>query len=136
GSCRRGRSESRPPRRPPPRRATHNRRRRDPATGNRLRCRYRRPVHRRPRQKGRAPDIAWRQAVAVFMPNIWLHIDAAGDAGRVYIERVKRALRILVALAISLGAVSAHAQRAFDQGELDAVLAPIALYPDPLVTHI
>jgi hypothetical protein len=70
------------------------------------------------------------------MPNIWLHIDAAGHAGRVYIERVKRALRILVALAISLGAVSAHAQRAFDQGELDAVLAPIALYPDPLVTHI
>ncbi len=32
--------------------------------------------------------------------------------------------------------MSAHAQRDFSQGELDAVLAPIALYPDPLVTHI
>ena len=28
------------------------------------------------------------------------------------------------------------APRGFSQGELDAVLAPIALYPDPLVTHI
>jgi len=49
---------------------------------------------------------------------------------------VKTALRLLVAIAIALGAMGAHAQRAFDQGELDAVLAPIALYPDPLVTHI
>jgi hypothetical protein len=39
-------------------------------------------------------------------------------------------------MAIALGAMSAHAQRGFSQGELDAVLAPIALYPDPLVTHI
>ena len=41
-----------------------------------------------------------------------------------------------MAAAISLGSIGAHAQRAFDQGELDAVLAPVALYPDPLLTHI
>ena len=45
-------------------------------------------------------------------------------------------LQILAAIALSLGALTAHAQRTFSQGELDAVLAPIALYPDPLVTHI
>ncbi|HZE60556.1 MAG TPA: DUF3300 domain-containing protein [Burkholderiales bacterium] len=49
---------------------------------------------------------------------------------------MKTVLRLLVAIAIGLGAVSAHAQREFSQGELDAVLAPIALYPDPLVTLI
>lgn len=49
---------------------------------------------------------------------------------------MKRAIQILLALAISLGTLAAHAQRAFDQGELDAVLAPVALYPDPLLTHI
>ena len=45
-------------------------------------------------------------------------------------------LHILAAIALSLGALTAYAQRTFSQGELDAVLAPIALYPDPLVTHI
>jgi len=49
---------------------------------------------------------------------------------------VKTALRILLGLAISLGALNAHAQREFNQAELDAVLAPIALYPDPLLTNI
>jgi hypothetical protein len=53
---------------------------------------------------------------------------------------VKTALRLLLSLAIALGAMSAIGQnaapRGFSQGELDAVLAPIALYPDPLVTHI
>ena len=70
------------------------------------------------------------------MPNISLHIDAAAREGEVYIGRVKRAVQIFLALALSLGALGAHAQRSFSQGELDAVLAPIALYPDPLVTHI
>ena len=42
----------------------------------------------------------------------------------------------MLAIAISLGSLAAHAQRPFSEGELDAVLAPIALYPDPLVTHI
>jgi hypothetical protein len=45
-------------------------------------------------------------------------------------------LRILLGLLISLGALNAHAQREFNQAELDAVLAPIALYPDPLLTNI
>ena len=71
------------------------------------------------------------------MPNISLHIDAAGREREAYIGRVKRALQILAAIALSLGALGAHAQqRVFSQGELDAVLAPVALYPDPLVTHI
>ena len=74
------------------------------------------------------------------MPNISLHIDAAPAGGEVYIGRVKRAVQILLAIAISLGSLGAFAQtaapRVFSQGELDAVLAPVALYPDPLVTHI
>ena len=49
---------------------------------------------------------------------------------------MKTAIRILLALLISLGALNAHAQREFNQAELDAVLAPIALYPDPLLTNI
>src|SRR2546428_611192 len=36
---------------------------------------------------------------------------------------------------IALGALNAHAQRIFNQAELDTLLAPIALYPDPLRTH-
>jgi hypothetical protein len=42
----------------------------------------------------------------------------------------------LLAALIALGATAAHAQRAFEQGELDALLAPIALYPDPLLSHV
>ena len=50
---------------------------------------------------------------------------------------MKRVIHILAAIALSLGALGVHAQqRVFSQGELDAVLAPVALYPDPLVTHI
>jgi len=49
---------------------------------------------------------------------------------------MKTAIRILLGLMISLGALNAHAQREFNQAELDAVLAPIALYPDPLLTNI
>ena len=50
---------------------------------------------------------------------------------------MKKAARILLAIVLALGALGAHAQqRVFNQGELDAVLAPIALYPDSLVTHI
>jgi Protein of unknown function (DUF3300) len=49
---------------------------------------------------------------------------------------VKRAIRILLGLVISLGALNAHAQRAFNQAELDALLAPIALYPDPLLNQV
>ncbi|HLY53498.1 MAG TPA: DUF3300 domain-containing protein, partial [Steroidobacteraceae bacterium] len=50
---------------------------------------------------------------------------------------VKTALRLLAAIALSLGALGAHAQqRIFSQAELDTLLAPIALYPDPLLTHV
>ena len=49
---------------------------------------------------------------------------------------MKRLVRILLCLAISLGALNAHAQRAFNQAELDALLAPIALYPDPVITQV
>ena len=53
---------------------------------------------------------------------------------------MKKVIQILAAIAICLGSLGAMAQspaaRVFSQGELDAVLAPVALYPDPLVTHI
>jgi len=53
---------------------------------------------------------------------------------------VKKAIQFVLALALSLAALGAIGQtadaRAFSQGELDAVLAPVALYPDPLLTHI
>jgi uncharacterized protein DUF3300 len=49
---------------------------------------------------------------------------------------VKRALQILAGLLIALGAMSAHAQRVFSQAELDAMLAPIALYPDPVLDQV
>jgi hypothetical protein len=49
---------------------------------------------------------------------------------------MKTALRVLVSLAVALGALNAHAQRIFNQAELDSLLAPIALYPDPLLTHV
>jgi Protein of unknown function (DUF3300) len=49
---------------------------------------------------------------------------------------MKALLRLLIATCIALGAVNAHAQRAFEQGELDALLAPIALYPDPLLSNV
>ncbi|HUQ75947.1 MAG TPA: DUF3300 domain-containing protein [Burkholderiales bacterium] len=45
-------------------------------------------------------------------------------------------IRTLLCLLLCLGALNAHAQRAFSQAELDAMLAPIALYPDPLLTHV
>ena len=48
---------------------------------------------------------------------------------------MKRLMRILVGLVIALGALNAHA-RVFNQAELDALLAPIALYPDPLLNSI
>lgn len=49
---------------------------------------------------------------------------------------MKKAIGILLGLFIALGAMSAHAQRAFSQAELDAMLAPIALYPDPLLDQV
>src|SRR5438067_3329438 len=48
---------------------------------------------------------------------------------------MKRLIRILVGLVSALGALNAHA-RVYNQAELDALLAPIALYPDPLLNNI
>jgi len=49
---------------------------------------------------------------------------------------VKRIIGIVLGLVVALGALNAHAQRAFNQAELDALLAPIALYPDPLLNEV
>ena len=49
---------------------------------------------------------------------------------------MKAVIRALAFLAIALAALSAHAQRAFSQAELDTLLAPVALYPDPLLAHV
>ena len=51
------------------------------------------------------------------------------------VGRMKRLIRILGGLVIALGALNAHA-RIYNQAELDALLAPIALYPDPLLNNI
>jgi hypothetical protein len=48
---------------------------------------------------------------------------------------MKRLIRILLGLVMALGALNAHA-RVYSQAELDALLAPIALYPDPLLNNI
>ena len=48
---------------------------------------------------------------------------------------MKRILRLLAGLAIGLAALNAQA-RVYNQAELDALLAPIALYPDPVLNNI
>ena len=48
---------------------------------------------------------------------------------------MKRIFRILAGLAIALTAVTAQA-RVYNQAELDALLAPVALYPDPVLNNI
>jgi hypothetical protein len=67
---------------------------------------------------------------------IWLHIDAAAATLQFYSGPVRNLIRLAAFLLISLGSVAAQAQRAFNQGELDALLAPVALYPDPILTHV
>jgi hypothetical protein len=49
---------------------------------------------------------------------------------------VKRLIGLLFSALLCLGAANAHAERTFNQAELDALLAPVALYPDPLLAHI
>ena len=44
--------------------------------------------------------------------------------------------KLLLILAACLVATSAQAQRTFSQAELDSLLAPIALHPDPLLSNI
>jgi hypothetical protein len=48
---------------------------------------------------------------------------------------VKRLLALFFGLILSCGAYAQQA-RTFTQAELDAMLAPVALYPDPLLTNI
>lgn len=45
-------------------------------------------------------------------------------------------IRILFVLLVACGAASAQAQRSFAPAELEALLAPVALYPDPLLQQI
>ena len=49
---------------------------------------------------------------------------------------MKPLLRLLLAAVLGLAALGAHAQRAPEPGELESLLAPIALYPDPLLSQI
>lgn len=49
---------------------------------------------------------------------------------------MKGLLRVLFAVVMTAAAMGAHAQRIYAPGELEALLAPIALYPDPLLSQI
>jgi len=49
---------------------------------------------------------------------------------------MKAFLRVLLAALAAITAANAHAQRAFEPAELEALLAPIALYPDSLLAGI
>lgn len=48
---------------------------------------------------------------------------------------MKRLVALVLGLLVSLG-VHAQQPRTYTPAEMDAMLAPIALYPDPLLTHI
>lgn len=78
-------------------------------------------------------------AVHVPCPHIWLHIDAARRRAQAYSGVVNRLIALFLTLLLSLGAAHAQAQqpaRTYTPAEMDAMLAPIALYPDPLLTQI
>ena len=49
---------------------------------------------------------------------------------------MKVLLRFLLAGLLAFSAIGANAQRFYAPGELEALLAPIALYPDPLLSQI
>src|SRR5690242_15387134 len=49
---------------------------------------------------------------------------------------MKALVRILLASLLAFSALGAHAQRIYAPGELESLLAPIALYPDPLLSQI
>jgi hypothetical protein len=49
---------------------------------------------------------------------------------------MKTLWRVLLAALVAITAANAHAQRAFEPAELEALLAPIALYPDSLLAGI
>jgi len=43
-------------------------------------------------------------------------------------------MRKLVLLLLVCASAAAHAARFYEQAELDALLAPVAMYPDPLLS--
>ena len=45
-------------------------------------------------------------------------------------------MRKLVLLLLVCASAAAHAARFYEQAELDALLAPVAMYPDPLLSHL
>jgi hypothetical protein len=49
---------------------------------------------------------------------------------------MKALLRLVLASLLAVSAIGAHAQRLYAPGELEALLAPVALYPDPLLSQI
>src|SRR3954463_2415981 len=50
---------------------------------------------------------------------------------------MKKGLRLLLCALLALLGMAGIAQaRTFNQGELDALLAPIALYPDPVLSNV
>jgi len=49
---------------------------------------------------------------------------------------MKAVLRFFLTVLLAGMAIGAHAQRAYAPGELEALLAPIALYPDPLLSQV
>ena len=49
---------------------------------------------------------------------------------------MKTVVRLVFAALLSVSALGAQAQRAFEPGELESLLAPIALYPDPLLSQV
>jgi hypothetical protein len=58
-----------------------------------------------------------------------------GDGGRPTVDAVKRLVALFFGLVLSFG-VHAQQARTYTPAELDSMLAPIALYPDPLLTNI
>src|SRR5687767_4751429 len=69
-------------------------------------------------------------------PYIWLHIerhvigDPALNAG------MKALIGIMLGLLMAVAAPANAQTRSFSQPELDALLAPVALYPDPLLSQV
>src|SRR5512147_650906 len=53
-----------------------------------------------------------------------------------FMRLLNHLLAALIALAAASPSPAAHAQEGYSQQELDQMLAPIALYPDPLLSQI
>ena len=60
----------------------------------------------------------------------------ANDGTRLSIDTTMRTFLITLCLLLPLAPAQAQSSRLYSQPELDALLAPIALYPDPLLSQI